>query len=71
MNEGVFCNAMQVWRQGEKVKALETWLILEYCNHGSLDGAIERGKFDKGFVLHGKRSRQPYLPSIGQVSRRI
>ena len=44
--------------------ALETWLVMEYCNHGTLSYAIERGKFDAGFINHGRRSNRPYIPSI-------
>jgi len=55
-------------RLGEKVAAMETWLLLELCNHGTLSYAIERGKFDKGFLQQGRRSRQPHLPFIKSIS---
>ena len=44
--------------------ALETWLVLEYCNQGTLSYAVERGKFDEGFIKQGRRSNMPYIPAI-------
>lgn len=47
-----------------KAGAHETWLVLEYCDQGTLQYAIERGKFDQGFITAGRHSRQPHIPAI-------
>lgn len=55
---------VQALKLGEKVPAMESWLLLELCNAGTLSYAVERGKFDRGFLQQGKRSRQPHIPFI-------
>ena len=54
----------QVQLEGRQQIAMETWLVLEYCNQGTLSYAVERGKFDEGFIRHGRRSNKPYVPFI-------
>ena len=67
MDKSFAGNHLQVEVEGESMVALETWILLEYCNQGTLSYAIERGKFDQGFIQHGRRSNKPYLPSIRQA----
>lgn len=55
---------MQVLLNNRKIAARETWLVLEFCNQGTLSYAIERGKFDRGFIENGKHDRRPHIPSI-------
>lgn len=42
-------------------------MVLEYCDEGTLQYAIDRGKFDAGFVESGKRDKQPSLPAIRHI----
>lgn len=45
-------------------RAFETWMVLEYCDSGTLRYAIDRGKFDKGFADAAKRTGEPDLAAI-------
>jgi len=60
-------HALQVWRQGEKVDALETWLLLEYCNSGSLDGAIQRASSTRALCCKKSAAGSPTCPPSGKL----
>ena len=51
-------------QQQTRPQAFETWMVLEYCDAGTLRYAIDRGKFDKGFAETGKRTGVPDLAAI-------
>ncbi len=42
--------ADQMKQAAKGADLLETWLILEYCDHGSFDHAIRAGKFVNDLV---------------------
>ena len=49
---------------GNSPPLFESWLVLEYCDQGTLQYALDRGKFDEGFIKSGKRNKLPHIYAV-------
>ena len=49
---------------GNSPPLFESWLVLEYCDQGTLQYALDRGKFDEGFIKCGKRNKRPHIHAV-------
>lgn len=42
----------------------ETWLLLEFCDKGNLQDAVDHGEFWSHTIVNGEHYRTPNMPAI-------